>query len=91
MSATLDAMQNRMESMAQLQSQMTTMMQQMQGSLNRFVPEEGMTTTAHPATGNGRTFSTPPTRTNTYLSPIPEGSTPILTPAPQISLLFLLP
>nr|XP_051205253.1 uncharacterized protein LOC127319100 [Lolium perenne] len=69
-----------MESMALLQSQMTTMMQQMQGSLNRIVPTEGMTPNFPLATGNGRTFSTPPTRTNSILSPIPEDSTPIPTP-----------
>jgi hypothetical protein len=90
-SATLDAMQNRMEAMALLQSQMTTMMQQMQGSINRLVPDEGMNTTVSPSIGNGRPFSTPPTRTNTNLSPIPEGSTPIPTPTPQISHLFLQP
>jgi hypothetical protein len=77
---TLGEMHSRMESMAQLQSHMATMMQQMQGSINRLVPDEGMTTTVSPTVSYGRPFSTPPNRTSTNLSPIPEGTTPNPTP-----------
>ncbi|KAK1649002.1 hypothetical protein QYE76_066807 [Lolium multiflorum] len=39
-SASLGAMQNQMEAMTQLQSQMAAMMTQMQSSINRFAPQE---------------------------------------------------
>jgi hypothetical protein len=68
--STLDAMQDHMESMVHMQSQMASMMQRMQGSLDRLVAEEGMNPAIAANTGNGRTFSTPSTHTNTHLSSI---------------------
>jgi hypothetical protein len=77
-------MQNQMEAMTQLQSQMAAMMTQMQSSINRFAPEEGMPIPNPQHPGHGRTFTTPPHRTSTPLSPIPEVSTPLPTPTHQI-------
>jgi hypothetical protein len=74
-------MQDRIEAMNQAQIQMASMMQRIQGSLDRLLPGEGIpppTTSPNPDTGH--TLYTPPTRANTILSPIPEGSTPIPTP-----------
>jgi hypothetical protein len=64
-----------------VQMQMASMMQKMQGSMDRLVPEEGIPIpTTSPKPSAVHTLYTPPTRTNTILSPIPEGSTPHPTP-----------
>jgi hypothetical protein len=56
-------MQDRIEAMNLVQMQMAPMMQKMQGSLERFVPEEGIPiTTTSPNPSNGHTLYTPPTR-----------------------------
>jgi hypothetical protein len=60
--------------------QMTTMMAQMQTSMNRFAPPEGTNNTDSLMVEQQRTFVTPPPRASTVLSPIQEVPTPQPTP-----------
>jgi hypothetical protein len=59
---------------------LTTMMSQMQTSINRLTPEHGTQVAPSQHRGNGREFITPPPRPSSILSPIPEVDTPTPTP-----------
>jgi hypothetical protein len=59
---------------------MTAMMSKMQTSIDKISPDQGTVAAPAPPHINGRDFITPPPRTSTMLSPIPEGSTPLPTP-----------